>query len=65
MFMSLDAASIQTLLSIKSLPVEYLCGFIVCEMRDKDNETLAQIVGGNEVETVIAHDVIGRLMIMR
>ena len=38
-------------------------GHIVCEMCDVDNEPLVRMVGGEAVETIVAHDVIGRLMI--
>lgn len=33
------------------------------ELSDLDNEQLVKLVGGDLVETVVAHDVIGRLMI--
>lgn len=33
------------------------------EMSDLDNEPLVKLVGGELIETVVAHDVIGRLMI--
>lgn len=33
------------------------------ELSDLDNEVLVKLVGGALVETVVAHDVIGRLMI--
>ena len=33
------------------------------ELSDLDNEVLLKLVGGDLVETVVAHDVIGRLMI--
>jgi hypothetical protein len=32
-------------------------------MSDLDNEPLVKLVGGELIETVVAHDVIGRLMI--
>lgn len=32
-------------------------------MSDLDNEPLVKLVGGDLIETVVAHDVIGRLMI--
>ena len=38
-------------------------GHIVVELSDLDNEVLVKLVGGDLVETVVAHDVIGRLMI--
>ncbi|KAH8088775.1 hypothetical protein JL720_6739 [Aureococcus anophagefferens] len=33
------------------------------EMQDVDNEPLVQLVGGDHVETIVTHDLIGRLMI--
>lgn len=42
---------------------EGLSGHIVVELSDLDNEVLVKLVGGDLVETVVAHDVIGRLMI--
>lgn len=42
---------------------EGLSGHVVVEMSDLDNEPLVKLVGGELVETVVAHDVIGRLMI--
>lgn len=33
------------------------------ELGDLDNEVIVKLVGGDLVETVVAHDVIGRLMI--
>ena len=38
-------------------------GHIVCEVCDVDNEDLVKLVGKDSVETVVSHDVIGRLMI--
>lgn len=38
-------------------------GHIVAEMCDMDNEPLVKMVGCDKVETVVAHDIIGRLMI--
>lgn len=35
----------------------------MCEMCDVDNEPLVKLVGQDKVETVVAHDIIGRLMI--
>lgn len=38
-------------------------GHIVVEVCDIDNEPLVRMVGGSAVETVVSHDIIGRLMI--
>ena len=40
-----------------------LQGHIVVEVCDMDNEPLVRMVGGSAVETVVSHDIIGRLMI--
>ena len=42
---------------------EGLEGHIVVEMMDMDNQPLVKMVGQDDVETLVAHDVIGRLMI--
>lgn len=42
---------------------EGLRGHVVVELSDVDNEPLVKLVGGELTETVVAHDVIGRLMI--
>ena len=39
-------------------------GHIVAEMRDVDDEPLVRMVGGTAVETVVSHDIVGRLMLM-
>lgn len=38
-------------------------GHIVVEVCDLDSEPLVRMVGGSSVETVVSHDIIGRLMI--
>ena len=52
----------RTVLSLVGV-TEGLKGHIVVELSDLDNEVLLKLVGGDLVETVVAHDVIGRLMI--
>lgn len=42
---------------------EALRGHVVVEMCDLDNEHLVKLVGGEFIETIVSHDVIGRLMI--
>ena len=63
-----DAKVLRTVLSIRGLSnskgLEYsLSGHIVAEMRDIDNCALVELVGGSHVETVVSHDIVGRLMI--
>ncbi|GMY32832.1 Ion channel CASTOR [Fagus crenata] len=57
-----DARALRTVLSLTGVK-EGLRGHIVVELSDLDNEVLVKLVGGDFVETVVAHDVIGRLMI--
>ncbi|XP_023737980.1 ion channel CASTOR isoform X2 [Lactuca sativa] len=57
-----DARALRTVLSLTGVK-EGLQGHIVVELGDLDNEVLVKLVGGDLVETVVAHDVIGRLMI--
>ena len=38
-------------------------GDIIAEMRDIDNQLLVKTVGGRAIETIVSHDIIGRLMI--
>ncbi len=40
-----------------------LQGHIVAEVTDLDNEKLLAMVGGSNVETLVSHDIIGRMMI--
>lgn len=38
-------------------------GHIVAEVRDVDNESLIRLVGGTDVDPVVSHDILGRLML--
>ncbi|RAL39544.1 unnamed protein product [Cuscuta campestris] len=57
-----DARALRVVLSLIGVK-EGLRGHVVVEMSDLDSEPLVKLVGGDLVETVVAHDVIGRLMI--
>lgn len=57
-----DARALRVVLSLTGVK-EGLKGHVVVEMSDLDNEPLVKVVGGELIETVVAHDVIGRLMI--
>lgn len=57
-----DARALRVVLSLTGVK-EGLRGHVVVEMSDLDNEPLVKLVGGELTETVVAHDVIGRLMI--
>jgi len=55
-----DARAVRIVMSLKGLDTS--C-HIVVEMCDIDNRELVMLVGGGKVETVVAHDIIGRLMV--
>ncbi|XP_021285657.1 ion channel DMI1-like [Herrania umbratica] len=57
-----DARALRVVLTLTGIR-EGLRGHVVVEMSDLDNEPLVKLVGGDLIETVVAHDVIGRLMI--
>ncbi|KAI8012481.1 Ion channel CASTOR [Camellia lanceoleosa] len=57
-----DARALRTVLSLIGVK-EGLRGHIVVELSDLENEALVKLWGGDLVETVVSHDVIGRLMI--
>ncbi|KAL8143177.1 LOW QUALITY PROTEIN: hypothetical protein V2J09_016209 [Rumex salicifolius] len=57
-----DARALRVVLSLTGVK-EGLRGHVVVEMSDLNNEPLVKLVGGGLIETVVAHDVIGRLMI--
>jgi hypothetical protein len=58
-----DSRTLRVVLGLMSMQGG-LSGHIVAEMRDIDNEVLVQIVGQEVVETVVSHDLVGRLMLM-
>ncbi|KAH8063841.1 hypothetical protein JL722_3032 [Aureococcus anophagefferens] len=57
-----DAHTLRCTLALLSLP--NLSGHVVAEMRDLDNEPLVRLVGGELIETLTSHDILGRLMLM-
>ena len=56
-----DAEVLQVILNLSNLKLD---GHVVAEVRDKDNEALIHLIGRGNVETVVSHDIIGRLMLM-
>jgi len=58
-----DSIVLRTVLQLKVLRGD-LTGHVVAELRDVDNESLVQMVGMGSVETVVSHDIVGRLMLM-
>lgn len=57
-----DINTVRTVLSLRGMGAPGT-GHIVCDVCDVDNEPLVKMVGEEFVETVVSHDVIGRLMI--
>lgn len=57
-----DADVLRTVLALCGMSVP-LRGHIVTEIRDVDNEGLVEVVARGAVESIVSHDVIGRLMI--
>ncbi|KAK9286930.1 hypothetical protein L1049_015338 [Liquidambar formosana] len=57
-----DACTLRVVLSLTGVK-EGLKGHVVVEMSNLNNEPLVKLVGGELIETVVAHDVIGHLMI--
>jgi len=59
-----DAMVLRVMLSLTSIS-EFMCGtcHAVAEICDIDNEELIRLVGQEKVETVCAHDMVGRSMI--
>jgi len=58
-----DSETLRCMLSLRSLDYD-LQGNVLAEVRDVDNDPLVKLVGGSVVDTVVSHDVLGRLMLM-
>jgi hypothetical protein len=58
-----DVMVVRTVLSLRAMGVPMTGGHITAEVCDLDNEELVHMVGDGRVETVVCHDVVGRLMI--
>jgi hypothetical protein len=57
-----DAITLRTVLTLKG--IAGLQGHIVAELRAMDNQRMVELVGGEILETVVSHDIIGRLLLM-
>jgi hypothetical protein len=57
-----DSTMLRQVLALKS--VTGIKAHIVVEMQDIDNRGLVELVHKDQVEVIVAHDIIGRLMIM-
>lgn len=61
-----DADTLRAMLTLRNMfrSSDTMRGYVVAEVRDIDNEPLVKMVGGDSVETLVSHDMIGRLMLM-
>ena len=57
-----DAAAVRTVLALCQ-GLDRLSGHVAVELRDRENIRLVEMVGGQQVEPVIARDMVGRLMV--
>eukprot|EP00607_Mallomonas_marina_P004123 CAMPEP_0182425190 /NCGR_PEP_ID=MMETSP1167-20130531/11536_1 /TAXON_ID=2988 /ORGANISM="Mallomonas Sp, Strain CCMP3275" /LENGTH=758 /DNA_ID=CAMNT_0024605639 /DNA_START=649 /DNA_END=2925 /DNA_ORIENTATION=+ len=57
-----DVNTVRTVLSLRGMQAPK-DGHIVSEVCDVDDEELVRLVGRDSVETIVSHDIIGRLMI--
>lgn len=57
-----DVNTVRTVLSLRAMHAPRT-GHIVCEVCDVDDDELVHLVGRDTVETIVSHDIIGRLMI--
>jgi len=57
-----DAAVLRVIMNLSAMinPNSH----VVAELRDKDSEPLLRLVGGDCLEVLVSHDIVGRLMIM-
>lgn len=62
---SADVDIARTVLNLRALMVDtpFQCSHITCDINDIDNEELVLLIGEGLVETLVSHDVIGRLMV--
>jgi len=58
-----DAQAVRVILALKGLspPIK---GHVVVELMDIDNRSIVELIGEPMVETVVSHDIIGRLMLL-
>lgn len=58
-----DADTLRTMLLLRTMN-KVIRGHVVAEVRDIDNEPLVSMVGGHMADTLVSHDMIGRLMLL-
>ncbi len=56
-----DAQAVRVILALKGLAIR---GHVVVELMDVDNRSIVELIGDPLVETVVSHDIIGRLLLL-
>jgi ion channel POLLUX/CASTOR len=61
-----DSRMVRQVLSLQKIKQmgDGLSGHIVVELQDVDNKALVQMVGKGDVEVIVSHDLIGRMMLL-
>mmetsp|Transcript_30418 Transcript_30418/g.80882 ORF Transcript_30418/g.80882 Transcript_30418/m.80882 type:complete len:614 (+) Transcript_30418:849-2690(+) len=61
-----DSRMVRQVLSLQKIKQtgDGLSGHIVVELQDVDNKALVQMVGKEDVEVIVSHDLIGRMMLL-
>lgn len=60
-----DARALRIVLSLAGIRDKFgMQGHVVAEVNDLMNQPLMRLIGGQDVETVVSHDVMGRLMLV-
>jgi hypothetical protein len=61
-----DSRTVRQILSLQQIKVSlgYLKGHIVVELQDIDNLAMTKLVGKDDIEVIVSHELIGRLMLL-
>jgi hypothetical protein len=61
-----DSRTVRQILSLQQIKASlgYLKGHIVVELQDIDNLAMTRLVGKDDIEVIVSHELIGRLMLL-
>ena len=61
-----DSRTVRQILSLQQIKASlgYLKGHIVVELQDIDNLAMTKLVGKDDIEVIVSHELIGRLMLL-
>ena len=61
-----DSHTVRQILSLQQIKasIGYLKGHIVVELQDIDNLAMTKLVGKDDIEVIVSHELIGRLMLL-